>query len=139
MARTIGLSDTQRTYFEIVISMIGAAQMFIISNAIIADTPVDPSALWILALVVAIIAPLKAYLGIRDSSTAGFAKKANEIDQSLELRQFRKLDEDQVIRKTPSGPGPSSASPPPPPSPPPSPPSLPSSALEPSPSSPAAS
>jgi hypothetical protein len=102
MARTLALSDTQRTYFEIVISMIGAAQMFIISNAIIADTPVDPSALWILALVVAVIAPLKAYLGIRDSSTAAFAKKANEVDESVELRQFRKIDEDQLIRKAPT-------------------------------------
>jgi hypothetical protein len=132
MARTLALSDTQRTYFEIVISMIGAAQMFIISNAIIADTPVDPSALWILALVVAIIAPLKAYLGIRDSSTSAFAKKANEIDESVELRQFRKIDEDQLIRKSQSGPGPSSSASPPPP--PPSPPSLPSSASGPSPS-----
>lgn len=99
--------------------------MFIISNAFIADTPVDPSALWILALVVAVIGPLKAYLGIRDSSTSQFAAKANQIDNSVELRQFRKIDEDQVNRK--SAAGSSSASPPPSPPPSDNPPQLPPS------------
>jgi hypothetical protein len=123
MARSVGLSDTQRTYFEIVISMIGAAQMFIISNAFIADTPVDPTALWILALVIAVIAPLKAYLGVRDASTSAFAKKANEIDQSVELRQFRTIDEDQMIRKGPTTAGATTTADNPPPSPPKLPPS----------------
>jgi hypothetical protein len=104
MTRSLGLSDTQRTYFEIAISMIGAAQMFIISNAIISDVPVDPTAIWVLALIVAVIAPAKTYLGIRDASTAAFAKKANEVDDSIELRQFRKIDDDQVIKKVPPAP-----------------------------------
>ena len=94
--------------------MIGAAQMFIIANAFIADKPVDPTALWILALIVAVIAPLKSYLGIRDASTAQISAKANTIDDSIELRQFRKIDEDQIIRK-PKSAEPSTPAPPLPP------------------------
>ena len=87
----MGLSDTQRTYVEIGIGALAAAQAFIIANNFVGDVPVSPAAIWILALVIAVISPVKAFLGVRDSSTSRVAKEVN-----ADLSQHRKLGDDQL-------------------------------------------
>lgn len=75
MAGTIALSDNQRTIFSIAIGMLGAAQAFIISNAVIGTNPVPLEVIWVLALVMAVLGPLREFLGVRDATTARVAKE----------------------------------------------------------------
>lgn len=76
MTGTIGLSDNQRTMFSIAIGMLGAAQAFIVSNALIGTNPVPEEVIWVLALVMAVLGPMREFLGVRDASTARVAKEA---------------------------------------------------------------
>jgi len=91
MTSSLGLSDTQRTYLEIGMGALASAQAFIIANNFIGDQPVSPAAIWILALVIAVIAPVKAFLGVRDSSTSRVTKEVN-----ADLSQHRKVGDDQL-------------------------------------------
>jgi len=70
---------------------LASAQAFIIANNFIGDQPVNPAAIWVLALVIAVIAPVKAFLGIRDSTTSKVSKEVN-----ADLSQHRKVGDDQL-------------------------------------------
>lgn len=81
MARTVGLSDSQRSMLSLAIGVLGAIQAFIVANTLIGgNTSVPPEAIWIIALVMAALGPIREYAGVRDASTSRIAK---EVDGSI--------------------------------------------------------
>jgi hypothetical protein len=75
MGKTRGFSDQTRGYLTLAERIIIVVNAFIISNALIGSTPVPLEAIWILALLSAVMPVIKEFGGVRDATTAAIAVK----------------------------------------------------------------